>query len=63
MDVRQGLSVEELEAQEIVALPVRELLQPAGIACSATDMGAVLNFVNVGSCNAVGAITLTFPSM
>ncbi len=65
MDGRQDLSVEELEAQEIVALPGRELLQ-AGIACSSAAVGygtaLVLQGVNVGSCNAVGAITITFPT-
>ena len=63
MDVRQDLSVEELEAQEIVELPGRELLQ-AGVACSSAAAGygvaVVAQLVNVGSCNAVGAITLNF---
>ena len=66
MDVRQDLSVEELEAQEIVELPGRELLQPAGVACSSAaaygGLAVVLQGVNVGSCNAVGAITITFPT-
>ena len=52
MDVRQDLSVEELEAQEVVALPRRELLQ--AVACSAVSGGVVVQAVNIRSCNVGG---------